>query len=154
MVRAGSAIYLCNEVDNGTRGKRAIYLCNEVDNGTRGKRAIYLCNEVDKRRISPNQHKEKHMEEQNTLVTLIDEQGREVEFDLVATFDYEKKRYAALIPIDEVENVDENEVVILEIVKSPDGERYLPIENDVLLDEVFNEFLEILDEMADGDDEE
>ena len=98
--------------------------------------------------------KEKTMEEQNTLVTLIDEQGKEVEFDLVATFDYEKKRYAALIPIDEVENVDENEVVILEVVKTPDGEIYRPIENDILLDEVFNEFLEILDEMADGDEEE
>ena len=97
---------------------------------------------------------EKTMEEQNTLVTLIDENGKEVEFDLVATFDYEKKRYAALIPIDEVENVDEDEVVILEVVKDASGERYLPIENDILLDEVFNEFLEILDEMADGDEEE
>ena len=94
------------------------------------------------------------MEEQNTLVTLIDEQGKEVEFDLVATFDYEKKRYAALIPIDDVDTVGEDEIVILEIVKTPDGEIYRPIENDVLLDEVFNEFLEILDEMADGDDEE
>ena len=103
---------------------------------------------------SLNNDRRNSLEEQNTLVTLIDEQGKEVEFDLVATFDYEKKRYAALIPIDEVENVDEDEVVILEIVKTPDGERYLPIENDVLLDEVFNEFLEILDEMADGDEEE
>ena len=94
------------------------------------------------------------MEEQNTLVTLIDEQGKEVEFDLVATFDYEKKRYAALIPIDDVESVGEDEIVILEIVKSPDGEIYRPIENDILLDEVFNEFLEILDEMADGEEEE
>ena len=94
------------------------------------------------------------MEEQNTLVTLIDEQGKEVEFDLVATFDYEKKRYAALIPIDDVDTVGEDEIVILEIVKTPDGEIYRPIENDILLDEVFNEFLEILDEMADGDEEE
>ena len=94
------------------------------------------------------------MEEQNTLVTLIDEQGKEVEFDLVATFDYEKKRYAALIPLDEVENVGEDEVMLLEIVKAPDGEIYRPIENEILLDEVFNEFLEILDEMADGDEEE
>ena len=94
------------------------------------------------------------MEEQNTLVTLIDEQGKEVEFDLVATFDYEKKRYAALIPIDDVDTVGEAEIVILEIVKTPDGEIYRPIENDILLDEVFNEFLEILDEMADGDEEE
>ena len=94
------------------------------------------------------------MEEQNTLVTLIDEQGKEVEFDLVATFDYEKKRYAALLPLDDVENVGDDEVVILEIVKTPDGEIYRPIENEILLDEVFNEFIEILDEMADGDDEE
>ena len=94
------------------------------------------------------------MEEQNTLVTLIDEQGKEVEFDLVATFDYEKKRYAALIPIDDVDTVGEDEIVILEIVKTPDGEIYRPVENDILLDEVFNEFLEILDEMADGDEEE
>lgn len=93
------------------------------------------------------------MEEQNTLVTLIDEEGKEVEFDLVATFDYEKKRYAALLPMDDVEGVGEDEVVILEIVKTPDGEVYRPIENEVLLDEVFNEFLEILDEMADGDEE-
>ena len=93
------------------------------------------------------------MEEQNTLVTLIDEEGKEVEFDLVATFDYEKKRYAALLPMDDVEGVGEDEVVILEIVKSADGEIYRPIENEVLLDEVFNEFLEILDEMADGDEE-
>ena len=94
------------------------------------------------------------MEEQNTLVTLIDEQGKEVEFDLVATFDYEKKRYAALLPLDDVENVGDDEVVILEIVKTPDGEIYRPIENEILLDEVFNEFIEILDEMADGDEEE
>ena len=94
------------------------------------------------------------MEEQNTLVTLIDEQGKEVEFDLVATFDYEKKRYAALIPLDDVDNVNEDEIVILEIVKTADGEVYRPIENDILLDEVFNEFLEILDDMADGEDEE
>lgn len=93
------------------------------------------------------------MEEQNTLVTLIDEEGKEVEFDLVATFDYEKKRYAALLPMDDVEGVGEDEVVILEIVKSADGEIYRPIENEVLLDEVFNEFLEILDEMADGEEE-
>ena len=53
-----------------------------------------------------------------------------------------------------MENVGEDEVVILEIVKTADGERYLPVENDILLDEVFNEFLDILDEMADGEEDE
>lgn len=93
------------------------------------------------------------MEEQDTLVTLVDEEGNEVEFDCVATFDYEKKRYAALLPVSEVDFAGEDEVVLLEIVKAPDGEIFKPIENEILLDEVFNEFLSILDEMADGEDE-
>ncbi|PKM40567.1 MAG: hypothetical protein CVV04_05070 [Firmicutes bacterium HGW-Firmicutes-9] len=94
------------------------------------------------------------MEEQNTVIELIDESGNTVKFDLVMTFDYEGKRFAALLPIDNVENVDDDEVVLLEVVKEKGGENFVTIENPVLLDEVFNEFIELFDEMADGDEEE
>lgn len=94
------------------------------------------------------------MEEQNTIVELIDENGNTVRFDLVMTFDYEGKRYAALLPVDEVEGVDEDEVVLLEVVKDKSGENYVSIDNPILLDEVFNEFIELFDEMADGEDTE
>ncbi len=94
------------------------------------------------------------MEEQNTVIELVDESGNTVKFDLVMTFDYEGKRYAALLPIDTVENVGDDEVVLLEIVKDKDGENFVSIDNPVLLDEVFNEFIELFDEMADGDDED
>ncbi len=94
------------------------------------------------------------MEEQNTIVELIDENGNTVRFDLVMTFDYEGKRYAALLPVEEVEGVGEDEVVLLEVVKDKGGENYVSIENPILLDEVFNEFVELFDEMADGDDGE
>lgn len=94
------------------------------------------------------------MEEQNTIVELVDESGNTVRFDLVMTFDYEGKRYAALLPMEEVEGVGEDEVVLLEIVKDKGGENYVSIENPILLDEVFNEFIELFDEMADGDDGE
>ena len=94
------------------------------------------------------------MEEQNTIVELIDENGSTVRFDLVMTFDYEGKRYAALLPVDEVEGVDEDEVVLLEVVKDKSGENYVSIDNPILLDEVFNEFIELFDEMADGEDTE
>lgn len=94
------------------------------------------------------------MEEQNTIVELIDESGNTVRFDLVMTFDYEGKRYAALIPIDDVEDVNDDEVVLLEVVKEKGGENYVTIENPILLDEVFNEFIELFDEMADGEDDE
>ncbi len=94
------------------------------------------------------------MEEQNTVIELIDESGNTVKFDLVMTFDYEGKRYAALLPIDNVENVEDDEVVLLEVVKEKGGENFVSIENPVLLDEVFNEFIELFDEMADGDEED
>ena len=94
------------------------------------------------------------MEEQSTIIELVDENGTEVKFDLVMTFDYEGKRYAALLPVDEVEGVAEDEVVLLEVVKDKSGENYVTIENPILLDEVFHEFIELFDEMADGDEEE
>ena len=62
------------------------------------------------------------MEEQNTVIELVDEAGNTVKFDLVMTFDYEGKRYAALLPIDDVENVEDDEVVLLEVVKEKGGE--------------------------------
>ncbi|MEN6594863.1 MAG: DUF1292 domain-containing protein [Clostridiaceae bacterium] len=93
------------------------------------------------------------MEEQGNIVELIDESGKSVAFDLVMTFDYEGKRYAALLPMDQVEGVDDDEVVLLEVVKDKSGENYVSIENPILLDEVFQEFLDLFDELIDEDDE-
>ena len=94
------------------------------------------------------------MEEQNTIVELVDDNGTTVTFDLVMTFDYEGKRYAALLPVDNVEGVGEDEVVLLEVVKDKNGENYVSIDNPILLDEVFNEFIELFDDMADEEDGE
>ena len=91
------------------------------------------------------------MEEQNTVIELVDENGNIVKFDLVMTFDYEGKRYAAMLPVDDVEGVGDDEVVLLEIVKDKNGENFVSIDNPVLLDEVFDEFIELFDEMADGE---
>lgn len=93
------------------------------------------------------------MEEQGNIVELIDESGKTVSFDLVMTFDYEGKRYAALLPVDHVEGVEDDEVVLLEVVKEKSGENYVSIENPILLDEVFQEFLDLFDELIDEDDE-
>lgn len=94
------------------------------------------------------------MEEQGDIVELIDENGNTVRFDLVMTFDYEGKRYAALLPVDKVEGVGDDEVVLLEIVKEKGGENYVSIDNPILLDEVFKEFTELFDEMLEEDDQE
>jgi uncharacterized protein YrzB (UPF0473 family) len=92
------------------------------------------------------------MEEQGNIIELIDENGNSVSFDLVMSFDYEGKRYAALLPVDNVDGVGEDEVVILEVVRGKGAESFVSIENPILLDEVFNEFLDLFDEMIDEDD--
>lgn len=92
--------------------------------------------------------------EENTIVTLLDENGKEVQFDLVMTFDYEGKRYAALLPMDDVDGVADDEAVLLEIVREGGDETYQAIENPVLLDEVFNEFIELFDETFDDEEDE
>ena len=93
-------------------------------------------------------------QEQGNIIELIDESGKTVQFDLVMTFDYEGKRYAALLPVGDVEGVGEDEVVLLEIVKDKSGENYVTIDNPILLDEVFGEFLDLFDETFGGDDDD
>lgn len=92
-------------------------------------------------------------EKENSIVTLVDETGREVDFDLVCTFDYENRRYAAMFPIDRIEGVGDDEVVILEVKGEGKDTVFDPIENEVLLDEVFNEFMEIFDDITERDDD-
>lgn len=95
------------------------------------------------------------MEElQDTIITLLDEQEKPVRFDLLMTFDYEGKRYAAMLPVDPVEGVGEDEVVLLEIARGKEGELYQPIQNPILLDEVFDEFQELFEEEISANDEE
>ena len=86
------------------------------------------------------------------LVTLLDEDGKEIVFDHLLTFKYEKKTYVALLPYDQAD-ADEGEVTILETIEQPDGPIYQRIENEVLLNEVFDEFMELFEEkIAENDD--
>ena len=88
------------------------------------------------------------MEDKDRIVTLIDEDnGQEVDFDLLMTFSYEGKQYVALQPLTEVEGVGEDEVILLEVVnRGTENEAYKTIENEILLDEVFKEFQELFDQ--------
>lgn len=45
------------------------------------------------------------------------------------------------------EEEEEAEIVLMHIVRGEDGDTYQPVENEVLLDEVFGRFLELMDEL-------
>ena len=81
-------------------------------------------------------------------ILLIDENGVETAFEHVLTFLYEKERYIALSPLEEADD-DEAEIVLLRIESDNGEDKYVSIDNEVLLNEVFDEFLELMDEMED-----
>ena len=82
-------------------------------------------------------------------VVLLDEAGEPARFEHILTFLYEGERYIALSPLDETPaSEDEAEVVILQVVPEGGEETYVTIQSEVLLNEVFDHFLALMDEIA------
>ncbi len=84
-----------------------------------------------------NEEIREEMETEGTLITLEDEEGNEVEFEFLDIVEYEGEEYIVLIENDE----DADEVVILKINPiDEDTEEYVSIDDDALLDTVFEKF--------------
>ena len=74
--------------------------------------------------------KELLQEEENNIISFIDENGEEVDFEYMDCIEYEGKEYLALLPIDE----EDNSVVILEVEPvDEDNENYLSVEDEDVL---------------------
>ena len=77
------------------------------------------------------------MENEAPLITLEDEEGNEMEFEFLDIVEYEGEEYIVLIE----NNEDADEVVILKINPiDEDTEEYLSIEDEDLLDKLFDIF--------------
>ncbi|MBQ2662256.1 MAG: DUF1292 domain-containing protein [Clostridia bacterium] len=93
------------------------------------------------------------MEELNTfdeIIMLTDENGEETAFEHVLTFLHEGERYVALVPVVEDASFDENEeaeVVLLKIEHKDGEDVYVSIDNEVMLNEVFEAFIELMEEI-------
>ena len=86
----------------------------------------------------------------NDFVTLIDEDGNEVEFEHIDTVEYEGVTYLAFIPA-ELSVEEDAEAVIMQVVTDENGEELLEgVEDDDIADAVFN----IVMERAEAEDEE
>ena len=78
-------------------------------------------------------------EEEVSILSLTDEEGNEVEFELIDSVDYEGVEYLILLPPEE----EASEVVILEVEPHADGtENYLTVDNEDVLNAVFGIFQE------------
>jgi uncharacterized protein YrzB (UPF0473 family) len=100
--------------------------------------------------------KEKHMEnvDETMEITLIGDDGQPIIFEHILTFMYEDERYMALAPADFIDE-EEEEIVFMHLTKAKGEDALEPVENEVLLDELFEVFCELMDgDEEDGENEE
>ena len=89
------------------------------------------------------------MEDVNQVITLVDDNGNEIDFFFLDVIEYDGKEYAALIPVDEREDGDE--VTILEAKRNADGEfdDMIGISDEAVLNAVFELFIKNYNEDED-----
>lgn len=92
------------------------------------------------------------MNEEFNLVTVIDDDGNEHEFEELDRIETEDgKKYIALIPADDDEE-DEGELIILRVIEDNGKNILEAIEDEEELDEIFEAFQERLTEFFDFDE--
>ena len=85
------------------------------------------------------ENKDLLQEEESSSITMTDENGQDVDFEYLDCIEYEGKEYLVLIPAEE----DSNEIVILEVEPVDDElENYLAVENEDILNAVYEIFKE------------
>jgi len=79
--------------------------------------------------------------EKNNIITLMDENNKETEFEVIVTLELDETEYAILLPLDE----DTDEGLVFKIVKE-DGEEILQyVDNDKEIDMVAEAYEELLE---------
>ena len=79
------------------------------------------------------------MEEEESILTLTDENGVDMEFEYLDSIQYQGKEYLILMPLGE----ESAEIVILEIQPvDEENENYVAVEDEAILDAVYAIFKE------------
>ena len=85
--------------------------------------------------------------ENDDIVELTTDDGKKLKFYFVGTIEYKGKVYSAFEPAEQMEGIEDDDLIIFEL--SGDDEEtaeLLPVEDEALLDEVFEEFCRALEE--------
>lgn len=91
---------------------------------------------------------EEFLEEEFPILVLVDDEGVEHEFELLAELEIDEETYRVLVPLftDEDEETDEVEVVILKVVYDEEGNEFLTdIEDDEEWEKVADAWQELVE---------
>ncbi len=79
------------------------------------------------------------------IIVMVDEEGKEVEFTHIATLDYNDEWYIYVQPV-ELGDMDEDEMFIFKIEEDENGnDLFTPVEDEDLLEKLYQEYLKECD---------
>ena len=83
-------------------------------------------------------------EELDNIIILNDEDGKEVQFEFLDLIEYDEEEYVVLLPVEEASEDEIEEVVILKVepTESEEEESYVGVEDEEILNNVFEIFKE------------
>ena len=83
---------------------------------------------------------EENGEELDNIIVLNDEDGNEIEFEFLDLIPYEGEEYVVLLPNDEDDEAGEVVILKLEDTDSEDEESYVSVDDEEVLQKVFEIF--------------
>jgi len=81
-------------------------------------------------------------EEIDNIIVLNDENGEEVPFEFLDLIEYEGEEYVVLLPVEEDDEADEVVILKLEDTESEDEESYVSVDDEEVLNKIFEMFKE------------
>ena len=81
-------------------------------------------------------------EELDNIIVLNDEEGNEVKFEFLDLIEYEGEEYVVLLPVEEADDAGEVVILKLEDTESEDEESYVSVDDEDILNKVFEIFKE------------
>ncbi|MGI6213442.1 MAG: DUF1292 domain-containing protein [Christensenellales bacterium] len=86
---------------------------------------------------------------EDEIITLVDEDGAEIDFYEVATLDFQGNWYILLEPVEPFENQEEGDLIPFMLGEDAEGnDTFTPVENQRIAEAVFEEFKKMLEEEA------
>ena len=81
-------------------------------------------------------------EELDNIIVLNDEEGNETEFEFLDLIEYDGDEYVVLLPVEDAEDADEVVILKMEDTESENEESYVSVDDDDILNKVFEIFKE------------
>lgn len=87
-----------------------------------------------------------NMDEDDDIITLYNEErDQDEDFYHLATLDVDDRWFVVLKPVEKLPDIEDDEVLIYEVVEGTEGDVFAAIEDEELLQKVFDEFMKEVD---------